>query len=91
LAKVAKHASASKATVRLAVSPSSALLSIVNEVAVAVPAGPLSQDGRGLAGMRQRVELLGGVMDAGPSREGWSVRVEIPLTDPTSRSQRCPL
>jgi signal transduction histidine kinase len=90
LANVAKHAPASKATVRLSVSPSAALLSIVNEVPVAVAAAPASQDGRGLAGMRQRVELLDGVLDVGPCREGWSVRAEIPLAGPGSRSQRCP-
>jgi signal transduction histidine kinase len=90
LANVAKHAHECKATVSLVVSSSNALLSIVNEVPVAVPAGRLSQDGRGLAGMRQRVELLGGVIDTGPCREGWSVRAEIPLTDPSPSSRRCP-
>jgi signal transduction histidine kinase len=87
LANIAKHAPASKATVSLAVSPSAALLSIVNEMPVAV--GAVSRAGRGLAGMRQRVELLGGVIDAGPCREGWSVRAEIPLTDSSPPSRRC--
>jgi signal transduction histidine kinase len=91
LANIAKHAPASKAIVNLRVSTSTAVLSILNEVPVAVAAGPASQDGRGLAGMRQRVELLGGVLDVGPSREGWSVRAEIPLTDPNPSSRRCPL
>jgi signal transduction histidine kinase len=89
LANVAKHAPSSKATVKLVISRSTAVLSIVNEVPVAV--GTASCDGRGVTGMRQRVELLGGVIDAGPCREGWSVRTEIPLGDPGPPSRRCPL
>jgi signal transduction histidine kinase len=90
LANIAKHAPESKAAVELVISQSTALLSIVNEVPVAVPATPASGGGRGLAGMRQRVELLGGAIDAGPCREGWSVRAEIPLGEDSSpRSGRC--
>jgi signal transduction histidine kinase len=86
LTNVAKHAPASKAAVHLDISPSSAVLSIVNEIPVAVAAVPAAHDGRGVSGMRQRVQLLGGVIDAGPSRDGWSVRAEIPLTD----ARQCP-
>jgi signal transduction histidine kinase len=90
LANIAKHAPESKAAVELVISQSTALLSIVNEVPVAVPATPASGGGRGLAGMRQRVELLGGAIDAGPCREGWSVRAAIPLGEDSSpRSGRC--
>ncbi|MEZ0362932.1 sensor histidine kinase [Mycobacterium sp. pUA109] len=89
LANIAKHAPDSKATVELVVSPPSARLVIVNEMPVAVAAA--SRGGRGLAGMRQRVELLGGVIDAGPCAEGWSVRAEIPLGDPSPSRRRCPL
>lgn len=88
LANIAKHAPKSKATVDLATSPSAAELCIVNEVPVAVRTARASPDGRGLPGMRQRVELLGGVIDIGPCRQGWSVRAEIPLTDPSSKPER---
>jgi signal transduction histidine kinase len=81
LANIAKHASASKTDVELLISPSTAALSIVNSLPATVLAAPPSQSGRGLAGMRQRVELLGGILDAGPCREGWSVRADIPLND----------
>lgn len=91
LANIAKHAPESKATVQLVISPSAAILSVVNAVPVAVGATLASRGGHGLAGMRQRVELLGGVIDAGPSGNGWSVRVEIPLSDPSPRTRRCPL
>jgi signal transduction histidine kinase len=86
LANIAKHAPSSKVTAHLDVSLSSAVLSIVNELPVAV--GAASHDGRGLPGMRQRVELLGGVIDAGPCPDGWSVRAEIPLTDARRRPHR---
>ena len=91
LANVAKHAPTSKATVNLMLSPSAALLSIVNELPIGVCAAPASPDGRGLPGMRQRVELLGGVIDTGPCPDGWSVRAEIPLTgnEPSAPSRWC--
>lgn len=80
LTNIAKHAPDSKAAVHLVVSPSAAQLCIFNETPVAVSAP--SGAGRGLDGMHQRVELLGGVIDAGPCHGGWSVRTEIPLQDP---------
>lgn len=80
LANIAKHAPDSRSTVRLAISRTSARLTIVNElpVAVAVSAEP---EGRGLRGMRQRVELLGGSIAIGPSDDGWSVVADVPLGD----------
>ncbi len=91
LANVAKHAPASKVSVHLMISPSAALLSIVNGVPVGVCVAAASPAGRGLSGMRQRVELLGGTIDAGPCRAGWSVRAEIPLTgdEVSPRSRWC--
>ncbi|OBH51797.1 two-component sensor histidine kinase [Mycobacterium mantenii] len=78
LANIAKHAPESKAGVVLDISPASARLAITNLVPAAVVAAP-SQEGRGVRGMRQRVELLGGAIDVGPTRDGWSVCAEIPL------------
>lgn len=91
LANIAKHASASKAQVELEISPSVVVISIVNTLPIRVPDTAAAPDGRGLSGMRQRVELLGGVLDAGPCRQGWSVRAEMPLTDSGPRTRRCPL
>lgn len=87
LANIAKHAPESKAGVELVISPSAALLSVVNDTPA--PAAPAPGDGRGIAGMRQRVELLGGAVDAGPCRRGWSVRAEIPLADPGPQRRWC--
>jgi glucose-6-phosphate-specific signal transduction histidine kinase len=36
--------------------------------------------GNGLAGMRERVERLGGTMDAGPVEGGWLVVLSVPNT-----------
>ncbi len=80
LANIAKHAPESKAGVVLDVSTVSARLAITNLLPAAVMAAP-SPEGRGLRGMRQRVELLGGAIDVGPTRDGWSVCAEIPLQE----------
>lgn len=78
LANVAKHAPDSKAGVVLDISSATARLAVTNLLPAAVVAGR-SPEGRGLRGMRQRVELLGGAIDVGPTRDGWSVCAEIPL------------
>lgn len=80
LANIAKHAPESKASVVLDISPASARLAVSNLVPAAVVAAR-SPEGRGLRGMRQRVDLLGGALDAGPTRDGWSVCAEIPLQE----------
>jgi signal transduction histidine kinase len=43
-----------------------------------VAVGASASGGYGLAGMRERVELAGGHLDAGPSDEGWTVRAQVP-------------
>lgn len=75
LANIAKHAPESTSSVLLSFSQSSARISVDNRLPVAVQ----SSEGRGVRGMRQRVELLGGILDVGPSGDEWSVRAEIPL------------
>ena len=80
LANIAKHAPDSKSTVVLSISPTSVRLAVTNRLPAAVAATP-SSEGRGLRGMRQRVELLGGAIEAGPTPDGWSVCAEIPLQE----------
>ena len=84
LANVAKHAAEAQSTVVLQVSHSAATLTIRNRrpaTVATVLAAP--SPGRGVSGMRQRVELLGGTIDIGPSGDEWAVRAEIPLNEPT--------
>jgi signal transduction histidine kinase len=80
LTNVAKHAPDTQSAVTLTISRASALLTITNQLPVTVPAAQASE-GRGLRGMRQRVELLGGHIDIGPANDGWSVSADIPLGD----------
>ncbi|WP_374728265.1 sensor histidine kinase [Catenuloplanes atrovinosus] len=47
------------------------------------PAPGVGGSGRGLAGLRDRVELFGGEFDAGPAPDGgFTVRARIPIGDP---------
>jgi len=41
------------------------------------PAAP-AEAGHGLVGMRERVEVLGGTLEAGPFGTGWRVRTGLP-------------
>ncbi|MGU3499289.1 sensor histidine kinase [Mycobacterium sp. C31M] len=87
LANIAKHAPESRSTVTLAVTEERADLSVVNELPVAAFAQPRrAPDGRGVRGMRQRVQLLGGVIDIGSTRQGWSVHAEVPLGEDQPRA-----
>ncbi|MDT5136998.1 MAG: hypothetical protein QOD58_1260 [Mycobacterium sp.] len=84
LTNIAKHAPDTRSTVVLDISAQSARLAVDNQLPAAVAAVESSEglsEGRGLRGMRQRVELLGGAIDIGPRRQGWSVNAEIPLED----------
>jgi len=80
LANIAKHAPQTGPVVTLRITPATAELSITNRLPVTVGAARNSE-GRGLHGMRQRVELLGGDIDVGPAQGNWHVRASIPLTD----------
>jgi signal transduction histidine kinase len=80
LANIAKHAPDSKSAVVLDISEASAKVAVKNKLPVAVAAAR-SAEGRGLRGMRQRVELLGGAIEVGPTADGWSVCAEIPLEE----------
>ncbi|WKG04095.1 sensor histidine kinase [Mycolicibacterium sp. HK-90] len=93
LANIAKHAPDAESTVLLRISRTSATLTVANRLPVAALAGRGGgvAEGRGVRGMRQRVEQLGGIISVGPADDAWSVRTNIPLddTDPTPRG--CPL
>lgn len=79
LANIAKHSPDSQSTVTLAISRTTATLVVANRLPVAVAAS--AQEGRGVLGMRQRIHLLGGAIDVGPSGDEWLVRADIPLGD----------
>jgi len=78
LTNTLKHAGDAHASVRVSYSSDQLELEIVDDGAGA-PA-PLAGGGHGLAGMRERVALYGGRLDAGRRAErGFTVRVVLPI------------
>lgn len=78
LTNVAKHAPAARVWVRIRHEPDALFLSVVND-RVATSSRNGQRPGRGLVGMRERVAVLGGHIDVGPSDEGFAVRVRLPV------------
>jgi signal transduction histidine kinase len=78
LANIAKHAPKSPSSITLTVSGKDAVVCVVNRLSVS-PELPVDTPGRGMRGMRQRIELIGGTIEVGPCAEGWSVRATVPV------------
>jgi signal transduction histidine kinase len=79
LTNVIKHAGAAGAAVTMEYRPDDLLITVTDD---GRPAGPVSSGtgGRGLIGLRERIALYGGELDAGPRPGGgWRVRARIPL------------
>lgn len=80
LTNVIRHGgTGSRATVEVTWSDSSLDLAVTS-VAVAPPSAPIGgTSGRGLAGLRQRIEEVGGSLDSGPlGRTGYRLTARIP-------------
>ena len=78
LTNVVRHSQATRATVSLTEDDGAYRLVVTDNGTAAATA---SEGGRGLLGMRERAELLGGSLDAGPSpRGGFTVTATIPRT-----------
>jgi signal transduction histidine kinase len=79
LTNVAKHAGTSaRARLRVAVVDGRVAWEVADDGGGTTPA-PLGGGGHGLVGMRERVEVLGGELTAGPDGTGWLVRTELPV------------
>ena len=82
LTNVARYSPGASTTVVLSYGPDRTTLSIEDRVtATDLPAGfGLTNvgGGRGLAGMRERLERAGGSMQAGPTDSGWRVELQVP-------------
>ncbi|BEL12248.1 sensor histidine kinase [Actinoplanes sichuanensis] len=80
LTNVAKHAGpAATAALRVARSDSGVEWAVSDDGGV--PAGPRDVPlggGHGITGMRERVEVLGGTLTAGPQGKGWRVSTVLP-------------
>ncbi|MEU4551809.1 sensor histidine kinase [Micromonospora violae] len=89
LTNVAKHAGTSAlAHLVVAVRDGSVHWEVTDNGRGGVPAGVPAGGGHGLTGMRERVEVLGGRLEAGPSGSGWRVRTVLPASaaEPSARS-----
>ena len=78
LTNVVRHANASTARVELVETMDTYVATITDNGTGAVET---SEGGRGLLGMRERAELLGGTLEAGPSGRGFRVRATIPKAE----------
>jgi signal transduction histidine kinase len=93
ITNVIKHAGAASCRVTVDYRADTLALEIVDQGAgTAVPSGTLSAGGgHGLVGMRERVGMYGGALDAGPLRGGgFRVAVSFPLTPDPGRPQPSP-
>ncbi len=78
LTNVVKHAPGAPAEVEVTWSDDAVHLRVSDGASPS--AGPADASGRGLVGIRERVEGAGGRVDAGPDpRGGWSVRCTLPV------------
>jgi signal transduction histidine kinase len=87
LTNVRKHAPGASATVELRYHPGGLDIAVGNTAAAGPPDPALagSGSGAGLAGLRQRVELVGGRFDAGPvAGGGYRVGAILPAYVPTA-------
>jgi signal transduction histidine kinase len=77
LTNVARHASPTRVSLRLAYESTATRLT-VEDFAARPPVIPDETDGYGLTGMRERAELLGGTLDAGVTDHGFRVELAVP-------------
>jgi signal transduction histidine kinase len=82
LTNIARYAPGASATVVLHYAADRTTLTVEDRLSASVPRADDGLigvgGGRGLAGMRERVERAGGSMQAGPTDGGWRVELEVP-------------
>ena len=86
LANAARHAPRARTTLGLELA--NGRVELLAETSGPVAGGHASERERphyGLIGMRERATALGGNLDAGPTRDGWRVRCELPVEEEGSR------
>jgi signal transduction histidine kinase len=87
LTNVRKHAPGASARVHLRYSAGRVRLTVHNTIPTgsADPALAAGRSGTGLQGLRQRVELIDGTLDAGPSPDGgFDLAATLPADAPTT-------
>jgi signal transduction histidine kinase len=77
LTNVAKHAAGARAMVRVDVVDGETRVEVTDDGGVPGPL-PATESGYGLIGLRERVEVLGGTLTAGPGGDGWRLHATLP-------------
>ena len=77
LTNVARYAPSACTTVTVRYEPAGTRLSVENGASATPPRQGMG-GGRGLQGLRERIEQAGGTMSAGATPEGWRVEIEVP-------------
>ena len=77
LTNVSRHSAAEHVELRLAYEPEGTRL-VVQDSGPAIGEAPSVGGGYGLTGMRERAELLGGRLSAGPTGDGFKVELWLP-------------
>lgn len=85
ITNVVRHADARRVEVHISQTADAVEVSVVNDDTPGAGdrMGTTEGPGRGLEGMRERAQLLGGTFSAGPHGSGFAVRASLPL-EPTS-------
>ena len=78
LANAVRHAPGAHVDIQLRIDDRHATLNVVNALGRTATA---KGGGLGLSGMRQRAELIGARLTAGPQGADWRVSVDVPLED----------
>ena len=89
LTNVLKHAGQAKTTIQIEYRPAELFITVYDDGGYATMAAP-GGDGRGLIGLRERIAVYGGQLDAGPRPGGgWRLTARIPL-DPAAGDRPAP-
>ena len=77
LTNIRRHSAAEQVEIRLAYGPDATTL-VVSDRGAGAPVAVGGGSGYGLTGMRERAELLGGRLRAGPTADGFEVELWLP-------------
>jgi signal transduction histidine kinase len=77
LTNVVRYAPSACTTVTVHYEPDRTKLAVDNGISTAPRRNGMG-GGRGLEGLRERIERTGGIMSAGPTADGWRVEIEVP-------------
>ena len=91
LTNIRKHAQATKVLVRVRVDACRAELTVLDNGQGSVSGTDGRGSGFGLLGMRERIALLGGTVQAHPAPgQGWRVEISLPIVAAVARSETTP-